>query len=140
MTLIDPMTPIDLEAVASAATLATVAALSLALIPHLGASGAAIAFAAGQGAACLVFILGANRRGSGLPAMPLPLADFSGIAAIALVASGLVAGLGLLPGGQGGPAQVVRLVVLVAGFLAAAWRYDAVGLAGLLRRRFGRTA
>lgn len=129
-----------LDAVASAATLGTAAVLSLTLIPHLGVFGAAVAFAAGQGAACLVFVLGANRRGSGRPAMPLPLADVSGIAALALAAGGLAAAIGLLPGGRGGAAQAVRFAVLAAGFLAAAWRYDAVGLAGLLRRRFGRAA
>lgn len=126
-----------LEAVASTATLATVCVLSLALIPHLGVAGAAIAFAAGQAAACLVFVLGANRRGSGLPAMPLPLADFAGIAGIALAAGLLPAMIGWLPGGEGGAAQALRFAVLVAGFLAAVWRYDAVGIAGALRRRFG---
>ena len=129
-----------LEAVASTATLATVTVLSLALIPHLGVAGAAIAFAAGQAAACLVFVLGANRRGSGLPAMPLPLADVAGIAAIAL-ATGLVpAALSWLPGGEGAPIQILRFIILTLGFLAAVWRYDVVGVAGVVRHRLGRVA
>ena len=127
-----------LEAVASTATLATVGVLSLALIPHLGVAGAAIAFAAGQAAACLVFVLGANRRGSGLPAMPLPLADIAGIAALALATGLAPAAIGWLPGGDDAAAQVLRFLVLSLGFLAAVWRYDVVGVAGVVRRRLGR--
>ena len=52
-----------LEAAAAFATLAAVAALSLLLIPRLGATGAALAFAGGQSAACLVLVLGARRAG-----------------------------------------------------------------------------
>ncbi|WP_375462797.1 lipopolysaccharide biosynthesis protein [uncultured Methylobacterium sp.] len=126
-----------LDAVASAATLATVGVLALALIPHLGVAGAAIAFAAGQAAACLVFILGANGRASGLPAMPLPLADFAGIAGLALLAGDAAAAIGLLPGGEGGAARALRFGLLVAGFLAALWRYDIVGIAGVVRGRLG---
>ncbi len=58
-----------LEAGAAFATLVTVAAISLLLIPRLGAMGAALAFAGGQAAACLVLIFGAA---GGHPHAPAP--------------------------------------------------------------------
>ncbi|MDP4021739.1 polysaccharide biosynthesis protein [Methylobacterium sp. NEAU 140] len=121
-----------LEAWAAFATLATVAAASLALIPPLGAMGAAFAFAGGQAAACLVLVLGARRAGT---ALPLPLADMAGIAGGALACGLTVVAIGLLPGGLTAAGQVLRLAVLAGGALMVAWRYDVLGLAGALRRR-----
>ena len=121
-----------LEAAAAFATLVTVATASLLLIPRLGAMGAALAFAGGQAAACLVLVVGAKRAGT---AMPLPLADMGGILAAALAAGLAVIGIGLLPGGTQPPGQVLGMVVLGAGFVAVAWRLDMLGLAGAIRRR-----
>ena len=114
------------------ATLATVAVLSLLLIPALGATGAALAFAGGQSAACLVLVLGARRAGT---TMPLPLADMAGIAGIAAACGAVNAGIGLMPGGFLVPGQVLRMVLLAAGAGAAAWRYDVLGVAGAIRHR-----
>ena len=121
-----------LEAAAAFATLVAVAALSLLLIPRLGAAGAALAFAGGQTAACLVLVLGARRAGT---TMPLPLADMAGIAAIALACAAVNAGIGLVPGGLMVPGQALRLVLLSAAAGAAAWRYDVLGFAGAIRHR-----
>lgn len=121
-----------LEAAAALATLVTVACASLLLIPSLGAFGAALAFAGGQAAACLVLVVGAERAGT---AMPLPLADMGGIAAAALAAGLAIVGIGLLPGGTQPPGVVLRLLLLGGAFLAVAWRIDMLGLAGAIRRR-----
>lgn len=121
-----------LEAGAAFATLVTVAAISLLLIPRLGAMGAALAFAGGQAAACLVLIVGARRAGT---PMPLPLADMGGIVAAAVAAGLAVYGLGFVPGGTQPAGQVLGLFLLVAAFLAVAWRIDMLGLAGAIRRR-----
>jgi O-antigen/teichoic acid export membrane protein len=121
-----------LEAAAAFATLATVAALSLLLIPTLGAAGAALAFAGGQCAACLVLVLGARQAGT---TMPLPLADIAGIAGIALACGAVNAGIGLMPGGLMPPGQVLRLILLAAAAGATAWRYDVLGFAGAIRHR-----
>ncbi|WP_336491271.1 lipopolysaccharide biosynthesis protein [Methylobacterium nigriterrae] len=127
-----------LDAFASAALLVAVAGLSVLLIPRLGVMGAAVAFAAGQGVACLVFVLGARLA----PArdrvrMPVPLADLAGIALGAALCGALLAGIGLLPGGRGAMGEALRLALLAAGFAAAAWRFNIVGLADALRRRRG---
>jgi len=121
-----------LEAAAAFATLVAVAALSLLLIPRLGATGAALAFAGGQSAACLVLVFGAGRAGT---TMPLPLADMAGIAGIALACAAVNAGIGLVPGGLMAPGQILRLVLLAASAGAAAWRYDVLGFAGAIRHR-----
>ena len=121
-----------LEAAAAFATLVAVAALSLLLIPRLGATGAALAFAGGQSAACLVLVFGAGRAGT---TMPLPLADMAGIAGIALACAAVNAGIGLVPGGLMVPGQILRLVLLAASAGAAAWRYDVLGFAGAIRHR-----
>ncbi len=122
-----------LEAAAAFATLAAVAALSLLLIPRFGAAGAALAFAGGQSAACLVLVLGARRAGT---TMPLPLADMAGIAGIALACGAVNAGIGLVPGGLMPPGQALRLVLLAgAGRAPTAWRYDVLGFAGAIRHR-----
>jgi O-antigen/teichoic acid export membrane protein len=121
-----------LEAAAAFATLAVVAILSLLLIPRLGASGAALAFAGGQAAACLVLVLGAYRAGT---PMPLPLADMAGIAGAALVCGAVIAGIGLVPGGLMPPGQALRLVLLVVGAGATAWHFDVLGFAGAIRHR-----
>nr|WP_236961059.1 hypothetical protein [Methylobacterium durans] len=123
-----------LDAVASAALLATVGGLSWLLIPRLGALGAALAFAAGQAIACLVFVVG-GRRGPETFRMPVPAGDIGGILALALLAWAAILGIGLLPGGQGAPARLAGLAILAAGFLAAAWRFNVVGLADLVARR-----
>ena len=121
-----------LEASAALASLVAVAAISLLLIPRFGATGAALAFAGGQAAACLVLVLGARRAGT---AMPLPLPDMAGIAGGALACGLVLAAIGGLPGGLMPPGQVLRLILLGAGFIAAAWRYDVLGLADAVRRR-----
>jgi len=121
-----------LEAAAAFATLVAVAALSLLLIPRLGATGAALAFAGGQSAACLVLVFGASRAGT---TMPLPLADIAGIAGIALACAAVNAGIGFVPGGLMVPGQILRLVLLAAAAGAAAWRYDVLGFAGAIRHR-----
>lgn len=121
-----------LEAAAAFATLATVACASLLLIPQLGAFGAALAFASGQAAACLVLVFGARKAGT---ALPLPLADMAGIAAAALAVGLAVTGIGLLPGGAQPPGIILRLILLGAAFVAVAWRIDMLGLAGAIRRR-----
>ena len=121
-----------LEAAAAFATLATVAALSLLLIPRFGAAGAALAFAGGQSAACLVLVLGARRTGT---TMPLPLADMAGIAGIALACGAVNAGIALVPGGLLPPGQALRLVLLAAVAGVTAWRYDVLGFAGAIRHR-----
>jgi O-antigen/teichoic acid export membrane protein len=121
-----------LEAAAAFATLVAVAALSLLLIPRLGATGAALAFAGGQSAACLVLVFGAGRAGT---TMPLPLADMAGIAGIALACAAVNAGIGLVPGGLMVPGQILCLVLLAAAAGAAAWRYDVLGFAGAIRHR-----
>jgi len=121
-----------LEAAAAFATLAVVAVLSLLLIPRLGAAGAALAFAGGQAAACLVLVLGAYRTGT---TMPLPLADMAGIAGAALVCGTVMAGIGLVPGGLMPPGQALRLVLLLTVAGATAWRYDVLGFAGAIRHR-----
>lgn len=121
-----------LEAAAAFATLAAVAALSLLLIPRLGAAGAALAFAGGQSAACLVLVLGARRAGT---AMPLPLADLAGIAGIALACGAVNAGIALVPGGLMPPGQALRLVLLAVAAGVTAWRYDVLGFAGAIRHR-----
>ncbi|KOX59322.1 polysaccharide biosynthesis protein [Streptomyces purpurogeneiscleroticus] len=121
-----------LEAAAAFATLVAVAALSLLLIPRLGATGAALAFAGGQSAACLVLVFGAGRAGT---TMPLPLADMAGIAGIALACAAVNAGIGLVPGGLMVPGQILRLVLLAASAGAAAWRYDVLSFAGAIRHR-----
>jgi O-antigen/teichoic acid export membrane protein len=121
-----------LEAAAAFATLVAVAALSLLLIPRLGATGAALAFAGGQSAACLVLVFGTGRAGT---TMPLPLADMAGIAGIALACAAVNAGIGLVPGGLMVPGQILRLVLLAASAGAAAWRYDVLGFAGAIRHR-----
>ncbi|MDR7038976.1 O-antigen/teichoic acid export membrane protein [Methylobacterium sp. BE186] len=123
-----------LDAVASAALLVTVGGLSALLIPRMGAMGAAIAFAAGQAVACLVFVAG-GRRGTESFRMPVPGGDIGGILALALLSWGAILGIGLLPGGQGAPARLAGLAILIVGFLAAAWRFNVVGLADLLARR-----
>uniref|UniRef100_UPI0014044236 lipopolysaccharide biosynthesis protein n=1 Tax=Methylobacterium segetis TaxID=2488750 RepID=UPI0014044236 len=123
-----------LDAVASAALLVTVGGLSALLIPRMGAMGAAIAFAAGQAVACLVFVAG-GRRGTESFRMPVPGGDIGGILALALLSWGAILGIGLLPGGQGAPARLAGLAILIVGFLAAAWRFNVVGLADLLGRR-----
>ena len=121
-----------LEAAAAVATLIAVAALSLLLIPRLGAAGAALAFAGGQSAACLVLVFGARRAGT---TMPLPLGDMAGIAGIALACAAVNAGIALVPGGLMVPGQGLRLVLLTAAAGAAAWRYDVLGFAGAIRHR-----
>ncbi|WP_342166756.1 lipopolysaccharide biosynthesis protein [Methylobacterium sp. SD21] len=121
-----------LEAAAALATLVTVATASLLLIPKLGAMGAALAFAGGQAAACLVLVVGAKRAGT---AMPLPLPDMAGILVAALAAGLAVIGIGLLPGGTQPPGQVLGMLILGAAFVAVAWRLDMLGLAGAIRRR-----
>jgi O-antigen/teichoic acid export membrane protein len=121
-----------LEAAAAFATLVVVAILSLLLIPALGPMGAALAFTGGQASACLVLIVGAHRAGT---AMPVPLGDLGGIVAAAAAAGLVIAGIGMLPGGSLAPHQVLRLSLLVAAFLAVAWRIDMLGFAGAIRRR-----
>ncbi len=121
-----------LEAAAAFATLVAVACLSLLLIPRFGALGAALAFAGGQATACAVLIVGAHRAGT---ALPLPLGDLGGIVAAALAAGLVIAGIGLLPGGTLASVQIVRMALLVAAFLAVAWRIDMLGFAGAIRRR-----
>ena len=121
-----------LEAAAALATLVTVGAVSLLLIPQFGAGGAALAFAGGQGAGCLVLVTGARRAGT---PMPLPLTDIAGIAGSAAACAALLVGIGLMPGGTMPPGQVLRLILLIAGALATAWRYDVLGLADAVRRR-----
>ncbi|WP_430912661.1 lipopolysaccharide biosynthesis protein [Methylobacterium sp. sgz302541] len=123
-----------LDAVVSLVMLLTVGALSLALIPHLGVTGAAVAFACGQAAGCAVFIAG-SRIGPGRagPRMPLPVADLLGIVACALACAGLMAALGMLPGGSAPMVRAVKFVLLVAGFAAAAWRFNLAGIADGIR-------
>lgn len=121
-----------LEAAAAFATLITVGAVSLLLIPRLGATGAALAFAGGQAAACLVLVTGARRAGT---PMPLPSPDIAGIAGSAVVCAVVLVGIGLMPGGTMPPGQVLRLILLLAGALATAWHYDVLGLADAVRRR-----
>jgi len=121
-----------LEAAAAFATLITVAFASLLLIPPFGAFGAAVAFAAGQAAACFVLVVGAERAGT---AMPLPLADMAGITVAALAVGLAISGIGLLPGGTQLPGIALRLILLGVAFLAVAWRIDMLGLAGAIRRR-----
>ena len=128
-----------LDAVASFAMLAVVSVVSLVLIPRLGVAGAALAFALGQATGCAVFILGTRfGPGRGGPRMPLPLADLATIVGIALACWAAVALLGLLPGGDRIPLEILKLLVLTAGFAAAAWRFNVAGLAegirGLRRR------
>ncbi|GJE41957.1 lipopolysaccharide biosynthesis protein [Methylobacterium soli] len=125
-----------LDAFASLVLLVAVAGLSFLLIPRMGVMGAALAFVAGQGLACLVFVLGARLA----PArdrvrMPVPVLDVLGIALAAAACGALLYGIGLMPGGHAAPGQAARLAVLAAGFLAAAWHFNIVGVADLLRRR-----
>ncbi|MFD0937663.1 lipopolysaccharide biosynthesis protein, partial [Methylobacterium trifolii] len=124
-----------LELAASVAALVTVAGPALLLIPSFGVMGAAIAFAAGQGAACLVFILGARWRAEGAIAMPLPGADILGIVGGALACALLLWAIGLTPWGFAPAGQALRFVLLIAGFVAVAWRYDVVGIARAVRGR-----
>ena len=66
-----------LELMASVATVAVTTGLAFVLIPVQGAVGAAISLAAGQAAACTVFLAGAY----GETVMPMPWRDFAGIGA-----------------------------------------------------------
>lgn len=123
-----------LDAVVSLVMLVTVGAVSLALIPRFGVTGAAIAFALGQAAGCAAFVLG-GRVGPGRagPRMPLPISDIAAIVTWALVCAGIVYGIGTLPGGDAPALRALRFVLLVAGFAAAAWRFNLAGIADGIR-------
>lgn len=84
------------ELYASTATVAAGAVTALLLIPSYGATGAAFAMLAAQGAGCLVAALAARRW----RAMPLPVLDLCGIAGIAAAAAFLADTAGLLPAGH----------------------------------------
>ncbi|GEP10717.1 lipopolysaccharide biosynthesis protein [Methylobacterium gnaphalii] len=125
-----------LDAIASAALLATTGSLSLLLIPHYGVKGAAIALAAGQAVACLVYIAAAEGR----VRMPVPVLDIALIIACAFFAYAATLGLDLLAGGRT-PILLV-LKALVIGIVAAgvAWHFNISGLAEILTRRARRPA
>ncbi|KAB1070468.1 lipopolysaccharide biosynthesis protein [Methylobacterium planeticum] len=125
-----------LDAVASLVLLVAVAGLSVLLIPRMGVMGAALAFAVGQGLACLVFVLGARLAPAGERVrMPVPGADLLGIVLVALACGTLLYGIGQVPGGRSAAGQAARLGLLAAGFLLAAWHFNVVGIADALRRR-----
>lgn len=123
-----------LDAVVSVTMLGTVVIVSLLLIPHLGVTGAAIAFAGGQAAGCAVFVVG-SRIGPGRegPRMPIPAADIAAIAAAALACAALLAGIGMLPGGETPALRALKFAVLLAGFAAASWRFNLAGIADGIR-------
>ena len=119
----------SLDAIASGVLLVTTGGLSLALIPSRGAEGAAIALAAGQGLACLVFILGSR----GAMRMPVPVFDIATITACAL-ATGLALRAIDVFAGAGPAAIVLKLALLVLCAAGAAWRFNVIGIADTVSR------
>ncbi|GBU18100.1 MULTISPECIES: oligosaccharide flippase family protein [Methylobacterium] len=123
-----------LDAIASLVMLVTVGGLSLVLIPRSGVYGAALAFAVGQLAGCLTFVLGSRfGPGGSRGPMPFPAADIAAIVAWTLLCAGVVAAIGHLPDGHSPLARGVQFLVLVAGFLAAVWRLDLAGIPAAIR-------
>lgn len=125
-----------LDAVSSLVMLVTVAGLSLLLIPGHGVKGAAIALAAGQGLACLVFILGVKGR----MRMPVPLVDIILIVLCALGTWAAMSGIDLLPEARGPVDAALKLGLLGTGFLAAAWHFNIIGIAESVLRWSRRAA
>jgi O-antigen/teichoic acid export membrane protein len=125
-----------LDAVASAALLATTGGLALLLIPHHGVRGAAIALAAGQAVACIVFIFAAKGR----IRMPVPIVDIALIAACALGACAVNGLIDLLAGGRLPMLLVPKAIVILLAAAGAAWRFNIIGLAELVMRRARRAA
>lgn len=124
-----------LDAVASAVLLAAIGGLSAVLIPRYGVEGAALSVALGQGAACLVFVVGAR----GGIRMPVPIRDVALIALSALACRAAVAAVDLLPGASGLVGLGLKLALLALAATATAWRFNVLGAADLtarLRRRY----
>ncbi|GLS45046.1 lipopolysaccharide biosynthesis protein [Methylobacterium brachythecii] len=125
-----------LDAVASGALLATTGGLSLLLIPHYGVKGAAIALAAGQAVACLVYIV----AGKGRIQMPVPVLDIVTIVACALLAYAATAALDLVAGGRTPVLLVLKAAMIGVAAAGAAWHFNIIGLAEILTRRARRPA
>ncbi len=125
-----------LDAIASTVLLVVAGGLSLLLIPQHGVEGAAIALAAGQAVACLVYIVGANGR----IRMPVPLLDLVLITVCALGAYVANVGLEWLVGGGTPALPVLKAIVIGLAAAGAAWHFNIVGLAESIMRRAQRTA
>ncbi len=123
-----------LDAVASFVLLAVIGGLSALLIPRFGVEGAAIAVAIGQGAACLVFILGTR----GPIRMPVPWRDITGIAAAALTCRLAIAGIDLTPIGRAPAGIGLELILLGSAAFATAWYFDILGMSAIAAGRWKR--
>ncbi|KQP07760.1 polysaccharide biosynthesis protein [Methylobacterium sp. Leaf99] len=120
-----------LDAVASVTLLVAISGLSAVLIPPYGITGAAIAVVLGQALACLVFVFG-DRTGL---RMPVPWRDVATIGATALACRIAIAWIEASGAGRTATSVAVELALLGLGVGAMAWRFDILGVAGLLRRR-----
>lgn len=123
-----------LEAVASVATLCTVALLSVLLIPRHGIAGAAFAAMLGQGVACLVLVLGADVA----VRLPIPWGDLGVIALGALACRLVILSIDTIALGGTGIALDLTLIALCAG--GVGWHLNLIGLADLARRRLRRAS
>jgi O-antigen/teichoic acid export membrane protein len=123
-----------LEAVASVATLCTVALLSVLLIPRHGIAGAAFAAMLGQGVACLVLVLGADVA----VRLPIPWGDLGIIALGALACRLAILSIDTIALGGTGIALDLTLIALCAG--GVGWHLNLIGLADLARRRLRRAS
>jgi O-antigen/teichoic acid export membrane protein len=119
-----------LDAIASVTLLVTITGLSAVLIPPYGIAGAATAVVLGQALACLVFIAG-DRAGI---RMPVPWRDVAVIGATALACRLAIASIEAASAGRTTATVILELVILLIGVAAMAWRYDILGVAGLVRR------
>lgn len=119
-----------LDAIASVTLLVTITGLSAVLIPPYGIAGAATAVVLGQALACLVFIAG-DRAGI---RMPVPWRNVAVIGATALACRLAIASIEAASAGRTTATVILELVILLTGVAAMAWRYDILGVAGLVRR------
>ncbi|NEU11939.1 lipopolysaccharide biosynthesis protein [Methylobacterium sp. BTF04] len=125
-----------LDAVASVTLLTVIGGLSALLIPRYGVEGAAVAVALGQGAACLVFVLGTR----GPIRMPVPWRDIAVIAASALACRAVIGAVDLTAMGRAPAGIALEITLLGIAAMATAWRFNILGIADLTARRLNRAA
>ncbi len=123
----------SLELYASAATAIAGVVTAALLIPSYGSTGAALGMLAAQTAGCFVAALAARKW----QAMPLPIVDLFGIAAVAAAAAFIADAAALLPIGHLA-LLMLRLSVLCAGASIIVGIYDIFGLGVWARRLMSR--
>lgn len=118
------------EMIASAAMLIVTGIMSLVLIPRFAMVGAAVAATGGHLAGCAVYVVAR-------PRMPIPLASFCRIVAIAAVvlASEIAVSHAGVPAGW--PMLALKLLIFAVSGLVIVWRFDVLGLTTLARGVLG---